>query len=82
MNARVLMREVANKNDSSQKGDYWFCSDGSVVLRCPYCDLMESAHNHTVIQKNPLSLSPSLVGPGKVELKCGHHFFIRNGWAE
>ena len=80
-------------------GDYCFLSNGKVMLNCPFCKPGIDIHirnfsptmmvlPHAVLQRNPLTISPSVVGPDNIQKdtqhifnKCGHHFFIKNGEA-
>jgi len=66
-------------------GDFCFLSNNKVMLNCPFCNTM-MALPHAILQKDPLTVSPSIVGPDNVQHdkgfiapQCGHHFFIRNG---
>lgn len=63
-------------------GDYCICANGlhggkAVILRCPFCAQI-MACSHQVLNENPLSLNPSIVGPHGL---CSDHFFITNGIA-
>lgn len=50
-----------------------------VVLNCPVCGVRMYCP-HAVECEEPLTLSPSVVGPmEKVQGPCGHHYFIQNG---
>ena len=50
----------------------------SVILACPFCGkLMACAHK--IISENPLTLSPSVVGPQNTLYWCGHHFMVEKG---
>lgn len=80
---------VARKGHFSElrdRGDYLIVVDSggrkAVILLCPMCGCrMFCPHN--VVCEEPLTLSPSVVGPqsswDKVQGPCGHHFFIREG---
>jgi hypothetical protein len=75
-----------------QRGEYSFVADGRVVLSCPACGLIFLCP-HTVVQREPLTLSPSVVGPEiagrvdglpwteQVQGPCHHHFWVKDGRA-
>lgn len=68
-----MVREVANFFNHTQPGDYWFAADGKLLLACPFCGLV-SLVPHQVVQRNPLTLSPSVI-----QHPCDHHFHVING---
>lgn len=75
-------------------GDYTIADDGKarrVIMACPVCTGLFVCP-HEIIQENPLTLSPSIVGPDEtyrvptnvpiteqVLSPCGHHFFVKDG---
>ncbi len=66
-------------SELTSPGDWIRVSNG-IVLACPYCGQL-MACEHRVVSEDPLTLEPSVVGPG-IDLfvkHCGHHFFVRNG---
>ena len=73
-------------SELQQPGDYVVTRkpDGTanVVLNCPVCGVRMFCP-HVVVCEEPLTLSPSVVGPqtawDKVQGPCGHHYFISNG---
>jgi len=72
----VKLNEKQHISELKSPGDYCFGSDGKVILACPGCG-KRSYCPHTVLQKFPLTLSPSVV-----EHPCEHHFFVDNGYAK
>lgn len=64
-----------------QPGDFCFVKDGRIVIKCPFC-LIKMVCDNKVLSRDSLTLEPSVVGPVKCEYKCGHHFFIRDGFIE
>jgi len=71
----VKLREVVNRNNWTQPGDYWFAGN-TLILSCPYCNHL-SYLPHKILCKNPLTVTPSVV-----EHPCEHHFMVDNGWAQ
>lgn len=71
-------------------GDYCFDSTGRVIMACPVCAKVFLCP-HTVEQAEPLTLSPSVVGPDDIGVRadtdqilaipCLHHFWVKNGIA-
>lgn len=73
-------------------GQYSFDTKGRVIMACPVCAYVFLC-THTVLQREPLTLSPSVVGPGKEDVErvralsrilarpCLHHFWVRDGFA-
>ena len=51
-----------------------------VILSCPFCGLLMVC-GHKIISEQPLSLSPSIVGPenSSQSLNCNHHFHVEGG---
>lgn len=74
---RLTMRRHVSELKSP--GDYARVSNG-VVLSCPFCGQL-MACTHKVVSEDPISIEPSIVGPGLDQFvkHCGHHFFVRNG---
>ncbi len=65
-------------------GDFCFVDNkgiDGVCLACPFCGVVAFCE-HAIVTREPLTLSPSVVGPVLLEHACGHHFFIRNGVVE
>jgi hypothetical protein len=71
-------------------GDYCFDSKGRVIMSCPACSAIFVCADHKVEKVDPLTLSPSVVGPEKaidparwqvLAKPCLHHFFVVNGEA-
>ncbi len=48
--------------DVVNAGDFCFTANGTVILACPFCGVVFHCH-HEVQQRDPLTLSPSVVGP-------------------
>ena len=83
---------LAKKNHISElttAGDYCFVEAGNytdnprpraTILCCPVCGILMSCP-HVILNDNPLSLSPSVVGPqnSNQHINCGHHFFVEDG---
>lgn len=73
-------------------GQYSFDTKGRVIMACPVCAYVFLC-THTVVQREPLTLAPSVVGPGKEDVErvsalsqilarpCLHHFWVRDGFA-
>ena len=61
-------------------GDYCITSPPHVILSCPICGLIMDC-THEIVSANPLTLTPSVVGPHNADQheNCGHHFFIEKG---
>jgi hypothetical protein len=76
----------------TQAGDFCFVAMGhagrKVVMACPVCAGVFFCP-HTVVQEEPLTLSPSVVGPAdplrewnsQVLAPCNHHFWVKDGKA-
>ncbi len=68
-------------------GDWCLDTEGRVIMSCPFCSSLFVCKDHKVESINPLTLSPSIVGPdcppqpGRYEIlaPCKHHFFVTNG---
>jgi len=69
------LTEKPNRAHFTNPGDYCFVSDDTIVMACPFCGHI-SHLKHTILQKFPLTLAPSVVQGG-----CGDHFFVGNGFA-
>lgn len=88
---RLLLRERRNRREMNRPGDYCIAygrgDRRTVVLRCPVCGV-EMQLNHAISEEDGLTVSPSVVGPalrdgeGVRGPDCGHHFWIRGGYAE
>lgn len=72
-------------------GDYCFPDGPGTILACPKCGTVFYC-GHTIIQRDPLTLSPSIVGPTDASWKAGdpydqilgpclHHFWVKDGVA-
>jgi len=77
------MRHVGHVFQIVQPGDYCFVVgiDGSMqtILSCPICG-QAMLCRHEVKMRDPLTLSPSVVGPGELlHCSCEHHFFVNEG---
>jgi hypothetical protein len=57
-------------------------AQATAILNCPKCGTRMFCP-HMVECEEPLTLSPSIVGPetsrDKVQCGCLHHFFVKNG---
>jgi len=64
-------------------GDYCIAEPAAVILACPICGLVMSC-SHQIVSENPLTLSPSVVGPHNANQseECGHHFYVKQGEVE
>jgi hypothetical protein len=80
--SQVLMKRF-HINELKSPGDYCFDSEGRVIMACPVCALVFLC-KHEVVQREPLTLSPSVVGPAErrvgeqVLSPCAHHFWVLN----
>lgn len=83
------LSKKAHINGIKDAGDFCFVSDTDgqkrVVMACPLCS-GEFVCPHQVVQEDPLTLSPSVVGPERawnwreqILAPCGHHFWVRDG---
>lgn len=67
--------------DKGKPGDFFFTTGGpkgeGAVIRCPKCGRQASFGSvHTIEQREPLTLSPSLICPFD---DCKNHYFIKAG---
>jgi hypothetical protein len=88
----VPLHHVDHFSAIEHRGDYLFVEDGRVVMACPACGTIFICP-HTVVQREPLTLSPSVVGPNvtqhydgdhwteQVQGPCHHHFWVKDGKA-
>jgi hypothetical protein len=82
MNFNPLIQK-SHISELTTAGDYCFVqasNSRATILCCPVCGLLMDC-SHTILNDNPLSLSPSVVGPenSNQALNCKHHFFIEEG---
>ena len=84
MNVSLTLKKHIAELDIA--GDYCFDSAGRVIMACPKCALVFLC-THNVVQREPLTLSPSVVGPAERRVgeqvlpPCLHHFWVLNGEA-
>jgi hypothetical protein len=90
--ATVVTEQPSNIDALTERGDYCFIGD-KLLMACPICGGIFYCP-HEVVQRSPLTLSPSVVGPPEawnsipprinamreqVMAPCGHHFWVKEG---
>lgn len=93
MSADVALTRKDHIDELVRAGDFCFVlgRDGHrhAVMACPACALVFYCP-HTVVQEEPITLFPSVVGPAtpnpaewhaRVMGPCEHHFWVKDGKA-
>lgn len=79
--------QKAHISELVDPADYCLVSDGTIVIRCPFCPAKMKLGNKP-IQTEPLTLRSPVIGPDRdrnwrnfpIEMaNCGHHFRIEMG---
>jgi hypothetical protein len=88
----VKLRAVDHIGNVLAAGDFCFVQHSAgewVIMACPRCATVFVC-KHNIVARDPLTLSPSVVGPDQREVRfpgeqilppCMHHFWVKDGKA-